>query len=536
MRSYSGHSVELPTLEVGDVIETWSRVDDLQQGFFGDYFGADEKFAEFSKPIDRMRFTVLAPKDKQLYVHETALGDVGVTREAAGETTYPDKDGKPAPFHVLQWQKTGIAKIDPEPRMPWANEVLPKVQVSSIKDWDAFAKWYWGLVKKQQEADEPIRQKVAELTKDCKTEEEKIRKIYNFVVTDIRYNAAWEFGVHGFKPYNATSIFARKFGDCKDKATLINTMLSVVNIKSYPVLIFGANPRGQEDLGLPLMHHFNHCISYVPGAKDGKGMWLDGTAQYHPFDTLPTMDYGATTLIVSPEKGELKTIPFRGPEANLEREKHVVQLGTDGGATVHSTFEGSGDFNWFLRQQLKTEGRRAEVLEKAIGRFYTGAKVKKVETTDLEDLDKPVRLEVEVGLPKLLQKSTGGFAVDEVRSWLFDMLYLGNQKVSNLAAKDKRDFDVVLEVPSGIEEDTVYELPAGVEIKNLPVDTKLDGEFGNYSKTFKLEGGKLHIVRKFDVKTNRIPKDRYEEFRKFVGDIERAENERVILTKEGGEE
>jgi tetratricopeptide (TPR) repeat protein len=524
---YEAHSVEVSsTLEVGDVVEIQSRIDDLKQGFFGDYFGTDERFAEFEKPIDRMRFVVIAPKEKQLYVHKTGLDDVKdeVRTDEAKKVT------------IRSWEKKAIAKIEREPHMTWDQEVLPKVQVSTFGDWNTFAKWYWGLVKKQQEADDSIKAKVAELTKDCKTDEDKIRKIYEFVVTDIRYNSAWEFGVHGFKPYNATSIYARKFGDCKDKATLINTMLGEVGIKSYPVLIFGANPRGKEDLALPLMHHFNHCISYVPGAKDGQGMWLDGTAQYHPFDTLPTMDYGATTLIIEPDKGELKTIPFRGPEANLEREHHEVTIKADGGADVRSVFEGTGDFNWYHRETLATKGRRQEVIEQRIGRHFSGAKVKSVTCSDLENLDVPVKVEVEYGVPKIFQKSTGGYAVDEIRSWLFDAIYTGGQKLSAFAAKDTRDFDVVLEVPSGVEEEIVYELPSGMDVKNLPKETKLKSDFGEYTRTYKVDKGKIHVVRKLAMKTNRIPRESYEDFRKFVGEIERAENERVVLSKEGGEE
>ncbi|MBI3726471.1 DUF3857 domain-containing protein [bacterium] len=523
---YSYHSVGPFTLEIGDVVELQSRVDDLAQSFFGDYFGADERFAEFSKPIDRLRFVVIAPEDKKLYVHQTGLDDVKMQEK---------KDEKEKTVARI-WEKRDIAKIDPEPRMPWAKEVLPKVQVSSFQDWNSFAKWYWGLVRKQQEADESIKQKVEELTKDCKTEEEKIRKIYNFVVTDIRYNAAWEFGVHGFKPYNATSIFQRKFGDCKDKATLINTMLAECKIESYPVLIFGDNPRGEEDLSLPLMHHFNHCISYVPGAKGGKGMWLDGTAQYHPFDTLPTMDYGATTLIIRHDRGELLKVPFRGPEANETIEMHRVALKADGSADVRSTFEGKGDFEVFIREHLEEEGRRSDKLEQAIGRHYSGAKVKKVECSDLKDLDKPIRVEVEVGIPKMLEKSTGGLAIEEVRSWLFDAFYLQGQKISDLAAKDKRDFDVVLPVPSGVEEETVYELAPGTDVKSLPKATKLEGTFGVYEKTFSKEGNKLKVARKLKLSTNRISRAEYDAFRKFVGTIERAEKEKVLLSKEGGEE
>lgn len=523
---YVGHSAEVETLEVGDVVEFQWRIDDLTQGFFGDYFGADERFAEFGKPIEWMRFAIITPKEKKLFVHKTGLDDVK-DQESLDESKKNT---------IRSWEKKSIAKIEPEPHMPWAKEVLPKVQVSTFGDWATFAKWYWGLVKKQQEADESIKAKVKELTKDCKTDDDRIRKIYNFVVTDIRYNASWEFGVHGFKPYNATSIFARKFGDCKDKATLINTMLAEVGIKSYPVLIFGENPRGQEDLKLPLMHHFNHCISYVPSAKGGAGMWLDGTAQYHPYDTLPTMDYGATTLIVSPETGELKTIPFRGPEANFAKEQHAVKVKPDGGADIKSIFEGTGDFNWLHRQSMATKGRRQEVMEQRLGKHFTGAKVKKVTCSDLENLDEPVKVEVEYGVPKVFQKSTGGYAIDEIRSWLFDSIYTGGQKISSFAAKEARDFDVVLEVPSGVEEDITYELPAGMDVKSLPKATELKSEFGTYTRTYTLEKGKLHAIRKFSMKTNRIPRESYEEFRKFVGEIEKAENERVILSKEGGEE
>jgi hypothetical protein len=313
-------------------------------------------------------------------------------------------------------------------------------------------------------------------------------------------------------------------------------MLAEVKIESYPVLIFGENPRGTEDHQLPLMHHFNHCISYVPGAKGGKGMWLDGTAQYHPFDTLPTMDYGASTLIVFPDKGEMKTIPFRGPEANFQKEKHVIKVDAEGGAKVDSTYEGSGDFEVTLRQALQTVGRRTQIIEEQLGRHYSGAKVKKVECSDLNDLDKPIKIQVEAQVPKLYQKTTGGFAIEEVRSWLFDALYLRGQKVSGLAAKEARDFDVVLPLPSGVNEETIYELPAGTDVKSLPKETKLESSFGTYKRTYELKGNKLSVTRSFEMKTNRIPRAQYEEFRKFVGTIERSEDERVILSKDKGEE
>ena len=54
-------------------------------------------------------------------------------------------------------------------------------------------------------------------------DEQRIAAIYRFVTTDVRYEA-WEFGVHGYKPYSTSVIYERRHGDCKDKATLLASL------------------------------------------------------------------------------------------------------------------------------------------------------------------------------------------------------------------------------------------------------------------------------------------------------------------------
>jgi cellulose synthase operon protein C len=120
--------------------------------------------------------------------------------------------------------------------MPSPEEFTPEVQVSSYADWDAFTTWWWNLIKDQYDVSDAMRAKLEEILEGKTTDEEKLRAIYDFVVTDVRY-VAWEFGVHGYKPYRASAIFDRRFGDCKDKALLINALLSEIGLKGYPVLI-----------------------------------------------------------------------------------------------------------------------------------------------------------------------------------------------------------------------------------------------------------------------------------------------------------
>lgn len=520
---YMSFSVRFPPLEPGDVIEVSYRTDDLEQGFFGDYYGHVAYFQD-QRPIDWVRYVLVAPTGRKFYFHLKKLPDLEakpVVDEAAGTQTWV-------------FEKKGVPALEPEPRQPWLKELLPQVQVSTFGDWDSFATWYWNLVKGQHEADDAIRAKVRELCEGATTPEEKIRRIYHYVVSEIRYNAAWEFGIHGFKPYNATQIYARKFGDCKDKSTLINTMLREVGIASYPVLIFGEDARGEEDITLPLMNHFNHCISWVDW---NGGVFLDGTAQHHAYPDLPSMDYGARVVVITPSGGAVKDITYRDASMNAVREQHRVKVREDGGGELTSVIEGTGTFQSLLRDWLFTEGRRKEVLEPAIGRAFTGAHVKSVTTTDVRDLETPLRVEIQVDVPKVFNRTTGGsLELQEVKSWLFDWVALRGQPISSLAADAKRERDVFLGVPSGVEETVIYELPRGHSVQSVPAAVELESEVGVYRRVYTLEGGVLKVRRVLQLRSPRVPVERYEEFRAWVGQIERAEAERPVLRREGAQQ
>ncbi len=444
--TYGRRYVDLPAVEVGDIVIVEHRVDDLSQSFFGDYFGHVHYFGG-TQPVERSRYVLVVPSDRTFFFN--ARKKEGVE---AGKAVSPD--GKTA---THWWEKRRIAKVESEPNMPpLYDEVLPVVQVSTFKDWDAFARWYWNLVKTQHEVSDEMRAKVLELTAEAATPAEKIREIYNFVVTDVRYNSEWEFGIHGFKPYNATSIFARRFGDCKDKATLINTMLSLVGIPSYPVLIDGQTRRGTEDLSLPLMNHFNHCIAYVPPGPEGvpeEGWFLDGTAQHHEADNLPTMDFGATVLIVKPDGGEIQRIRWPEPMGNGVIEVHTVSVAADGSGTVESDVAPSGGYAVVTRSWFSNAARRKEELEKIYGRFFSGAAVVEEDFGPLKDLNRAVRIRFRLKVPKVMkQTAAGDFALEEVPSVLFRTLYTRGDKLSGFAPKAERQFDVVLPVPSGVDE------------------------------------------------------------------------------------
>jgi hypothetical protein len=118
---------------------------------------------------------------------------------------------------------------------PW-QEVLGFVHVSTYKDYGQLGKWYWGLSREQFDSDAETRRLAAEITKGKTTEREKVEAVYDWVIRNTRY-VALEFGIYGFKPRRCVQTVARGWGDCKDKATVIVSLLKELGIDSTIVVL-----------------------------------------------------------------------------------------------------------------------------------------------------------------------------------------------------------------------------------------------------------------------------------------------------------
>ena len=84
--------------------------------------------------------------------------------------------------------------------------------------------------------DAGIKAKVAELIAGKTTEEEKVRAIYAYVSTQIRYIGV-AFGIGRYQPHHALEVFENQYGDCKDKHTLLAAMLEAIGLHPDAVLI-----------------------------------------------------------------------------------------------------------------------------------------------------------------------------------------------------------------------------------------------------------------------------------------------------------
>lgn len=522
--SLTTRTVDLPPLIPGDVIEVEYRIDDLVQSFFGEYFDDQHELAG-SYPMDLDRYVLIFPETRTFHHHVIGKDDL-VPRE---ERPAGLQEG----WKCLVFEQRDVTRIESEPAMPWGREVIPRLQISSFESWAAFSKWYWNLIRDQHDVSAAMREKVRDLCKDAGSDMERIRRIYDFVVTDIRYNDAWEFGVHGFKPYKASSIFARRFGDCKDKATLLRTMLHEVDIDAFPVLIRGESRRGRDDLSLPLIGHFNHCIAYVQ-PEDGEGFFLDGTAQYHPMETLPNMDYGAKVLIVRPEGGELSAIDVPPASFHSVNEEHRLQIAPDGSGVLDIKLTLRGSFATVIRQLLGVEGQRGEILERLYGRHLEGARVVSVKVSTLDELVDPVTVELRIEVPRALRGDGAQQSLEEIPSILFRSLY--GDRLGAYATKPERNGDVYLPLPMSLEKTIEVTLPPGYRIDHMPKSINRDEPWGTFRRTVKQDAGTLRIERQFQMRTRRIQLSDYPAFRAFANEVDHADTMRPLIVPGVGKE
>lgn len=487
--------VLFPGLRVGDTLEVaFSRRDTAARNMFDQYFG-DIVPLSGTEPRGFIEYVLEAPTDKPMYFN------VEVARSKS-------KDGRTTTYrHALR----DVAAIKPEGGMPGWIEVTKFLHVSTYRTWDDVGRWYWGLVEEQLIVDDAIAKAVqdvlAKLPAGADTKR-KVDAIYEHVVRNTRY-VGLEFGIHGYKPYRTTDVYSRRFGDCKDKASLLKVMLAQAGIDSHLVLVRtrdqGNAPGSPASLAL-----FNHAITYVPSLD----LFLDGTAEWSGPDELPSSDQGATVLVVKDGKGaELREIPFSKAAANVRDSNQRVRIDAGGQATIEQTLMVRGSAAAGVRYEFQAAGERVEKLQKAFGDLYPGVEVEKLTADGLDDIRKPPSLEVELRVARWAQAQGDG-------RQRFRVLGRPSRLAEGLAPQDERKYDLVIDVPSTENHTVRYRLPRGKRFSQVPTGRAIEGPFGRFDLKVESTDDGATVQTTIELRRPRVGKGEYPAFREFLREID----------------
>lgn len=255
-------------------------------------------------------------------------------RAASGAPLHHAFRNFPAPAPAVQptsygqswtWRLADLPAIPREPLSP--PDSAPALLLSTFPDWEAFGAWYLRLIREADRVTPEIAAKAVELTAGAKTDREKVARIYDFV-TGLRY-VSIPLGVSSHRPHAAASVLQNRFGDCKDKANLFNTLLRSQGIAADIVLV----PRfTQADDAAPGVA-FNHAISRV--RLGDETLFLDTTDDVARFGLLPPGDPGRKVLVVDGASRGLVELPAPDPA------RHKVTLRSRLAETPNGSFSGS---------------------------------------------------------------------------------------------------------------------------------------------------------------------------------------------------
>ncbi|WP_338870111.1 DUF3857 domain-containing protein [Myxococcus stipitatus] len=499
--------LSFPSLAAGDTLEVTYRLDDTaQENLLSDYWG-DVESVQGVYPKLRFQYLVEMPKERPLYWNKSRQGGVESAQESleGGRVLY-------------RWNAKHVAKVVPEPGMPGWAEVAQNLHVSTYQTWDQVGRYWWGLVRDQLQPNAELRQTVDQVLQgvDRKNELAVVRAIYNFVVTNTRY-VALEFGIHGFKPYRVDRVLARRFGDCKDKASLIHSMLRVAGVDSRLVLLRMRN-LGALDAEPASLAAFNHAIAYVPKFD----LYLDGTAEFHGAKELPSADRVANILVVEPDgKSTFLTTPEAKAEDNATSLKMSVTLRPDGSAQVDGKSTVSGQTAPEYRRAYRPEATRKSTFERAWAQSFPGLTVNEVTLSDTTRLDDDVAMDFQMSIPRYSEVLPNG-----VRFLPFGTGRTYQQAFAPLA---ERRFDLVMQSPWVNTFNLTYTLPAGWSVTEMPQAVDESTPFGRLRMNFRVEDNKLIAEGEVMLTVARVKADEYPAFRDFLGRVDRAFGRRVSV-------
>jgi transglutaminase-like putative cysteine protease/tetratricopeptide (TPR) repeat protein len=509
--------VRFEGLRAGDVMEVQYLVDDVSvKNQMADYFG-DLQFIAEEIPKRQWDYTLISPPDRTFYTNTPRVA--GLQQQSSQEAESAGGE------RVLRFAARDVAKTSGEPAMPGYTEVSPYLHVSTYASWHDVGVWYWRLVDEQMVPDDTIRAAARSVLARGMTDVEKVRAIHGLVVTGTRY-VGLEFGIHGFQPYKVTQVLARKFGDCKDKATLLVALLREAGIEAELVLL--RTRRGGRIEPVPAsLAIFDHAIVYVPKLD----VYLDGTAEFSGTGELPSQDQGVTVLRVGPRGAVLTETPVLSSANNRAVRRWSATLSATGEARVTESLVITGQAAPEWREHYQTAGERLDRYAKVWSGRYPGATLLSVEMPGIEDRNQPVTVDAVASVPRLGQTVSRGRDGEPqeidlsvtVRDADFSRTY---------ARLSERKEDLIIAYPWQHDEELVFHLPPHWEVASAPAARATTSAFGTFHLEITAErAGEVRVRSMLDVTRHRISPDDYPQFRAFLNEIDATLAGRITIRK-----
>lgn len=446
------------------------------------------------------------------------------------------------------WELRDLPWIEREAHSPSLAALAPRLAVSyfppadnraglqGLRDWAAVSSWLSTLVDAPAQVTETIRAKAAELTADAPGQIDKIKAIAKFVQQTNYVEVALNITRGGgYTPHPANETLTRNYGDCKDKATLMRSLLKAAGIDSW-LTVITSNDRTyvRPEWASPMQ--FNHAIvalrvsdavqlpTVIENPSLGRLLIFDPTDPITPVGDLPRSEQGSHALVIAGSQGALLTMPSLPPAANRIESSVRGMLGPDGhlDAEIQRTYFGQAAVPLRGVEVLQGAEELKKRFEQEFGRRVAGTTVSGFKTGP-QPAENGIAVTLQLGVQRFGQNMQGRLFI--VRPGLLtsggDYLFTSKQRTAPV------------KLEADMRRDTIrIGIPEGFKLDELPEPAKIESPYGTLNARWAVKDGEVVMEQTLEIRTVIVPAAEYPAVREFFERLGGAESAPVLLVRQ----
>jgi len=445
-----------------------------------------------------------------------------------------------------EWVINDVKGIRAEQEMPPINGLIAQMLVffyppggvasKSYTNWREMGVWYNTLTIGRRDASPEIKQEVATLTAGRSTQVAKMQALADFVQHQIRY-VAIELGIGGWQPHAAPEVFSHRYGDCKDKATLMSSMLHEIGIDSYYVVI--NDERGSVTKDSPAGVPFNHVIvairlpdalkdpslmAVIERPKEGRLLFFDPTNELTPFGQISGELQANYGLLVGTDGGDLVELPMQAPSTNSIQRTGMFTIDSAGNLQGSVEEMRMGDRAASERWRLRTvtnDSDRIKPIESVLAGSLPSFHISKASVVNLQETNQTFAFTYSF-MTENYAKNAGDLLLVRPR-------VLGTKSQALMETKEARRFPV--EFPGPVRDTDRFDItvPSGYVVDDVPPPVDVDYGFASYHSKTEVLGNTVRYTRTFEIKELSVPVSKADELKKFYRIIATDERNTAVM-------
>jgi tetratricopeptide (TPR) repeat protein len=514
-----GRSVRFRQLGVGTTVVLQYRLDSAPDGYLASHLARQWWFAGPAGQTLQSRWVLYAPPGTPLL--ESRRGAFAREQTPVGDLVR------------TAWTATGVQPVVPEPAMPTLHESATNLVVSTVPDWDMFVQWEASLLKDAFRVGPEVEALAAKLFAGAQDPAEKVARIQEWLMDDVRYQQDYEGFIAGVKPHAAPVVLARRYGDCKDKAVLFITLAHLGGVQAHFALV-RTRDAGPVVRDVP-MQQFNHAIVYVPTQPGiAEGRFFDPTVELLDIPVLRHDDQGTLSLVLDPAPflagakagpdvrptWSWREIPYQAAALDQSTVNTRLVIAADGAAKGEIGMVAQGRVASSLRRAARNTEQLAQMLQQQIGGTLAGARISDVKALDLNGVRTPASLKFNVDAPSVGRREGDELRVKVPVGW----------SASAYFTLGERRFPVLLGAPRTMTWVVDLQGPENANVKRLPKDTRVDSPCLTFERALTANGAAVQVRQTVTMTCERVEPAGYAAQRQQAEEIQRMLDEDIVFT------